>query len=228
MRTVTVFFALLLSVSQLSYSYLLEGHVRDAESGEPVPFADIVVERGMTIVTSDNGGGFKINIPLEGTIEIEVRRIGYREFYSEFEFISGHDSHLDINLYPLPLQMSTVVVESDRNAYDKLRDETTVIEGEALQRDLSQTLAASLRNETSVAVRSMGPAPARPVIRGMSGDRIMIAEDGMPTGDLSATSPDHAVSVEPFTVERIEVLRGPRLLLKSSSTAGGNGKCCAQ
>jgi iron complex outermembrane receptor protein len=55
----------------------------------------------------------------------------------------------------------------------------------------------------------------------MTGDRIVISEDGQKTQDLSATSPDHAVTVEPFTAERIEVSRGPAVLMRTSTTIGG-------
>ncbi len=96
-----------------------------------------------------------------------------------------------------------------------------VLKGKELQREIGLTLASTLKNETGLAIRSMGPAPARPVIRGLGSDRIAITEDGIQTTDLSATSPDHAVSVEPFTIERVEVVRGPKVLLKNSTTMGG-------
>ena len=96
-----------------------------------------------------------------------------------------------------------------------------VLKGKELQREIGLTLASTLKNETGLAIRSMGPAPARPVIRGLGSDRIAITEDGIQTTDLSATSPDHAVSVEPFTIDRIEVIRGPKVLLKNPTTMGG-------
>ena len=67
----------------------------------------------------------------------------------------------------------------------------------------------------------MGPAPARPVLRGLSGDRLLVLEDGERTGDLSATSSDHAVAIEPMTTERIEVVRGPGTMLYGSNALGG-------
>lgn len=82
-------------------------------------------------------------------------------------------------------------------------------------------MAATLKNETGISLSSMGPAPARPVIRGLGSDRIQITVDNIISTDLSSTSPDHAVAVEPFTIERIEVQRGPKVLLHNSTSIGG-------
>ena len=42
-----------------------------------------------------------------------------------------------------------------------------------------------------MAMREFGPAPARPVIRGLDGDRVSVLEDGQRMGDLSSQSGDH-------------------------------------
>lgn len=50
---------------------------------------------------------------------------------------------------------------------------------------------------------------------------IRIMEDRIDTLDVSVTSADHAVSIEPFVAERIEVLKGPSTLLYGSGAIGG-------
>jgi iron complex outermembrane recepter protein len=72
-----------------------------------------------------------------------------------------------------------------------------------------------------VSATSFGPAASAPVIRGLQGDRIRVLRDGIGTLDLSAAGPDHAVSINPITAERIEVLRGPAALLFGSQAIGG-------
>jgi iron complex outermembrane receptor protein len=66
-----------------------------------------------------------------------------------------------------------------------------------------------------------GPNAGRPIVRGLEGDRVKIAQNGTATLDASSASPDHAVSVDPLTIRRVEVLRGPAGLLYSSSILGG-------
>ena len=96
-----------------------------------------------------------------------------------------------------------------------------VFSGSTLRQNLSRTIAETIDSEPGIALRSMGPAPARPVLRGLGGDRLLVLEDGERTGDLSASSSDHAVAIEPLTTERIEVVRGPRTLLYGSNALAG-------
>lgn len=109
---------------------------------------------------------------------------------------------------------------AQKTAFDKIIEMSYSLSGKDLQRNLNTTLASTIKNEMGMSMRSMGPAPSRPVFRGLSGERISISEDGIKTHDLSSTSPDHSVALETFTVERIEVLRGPRLLTKSPTNTG--------
>ena len=95
------------------------------------------------------------------------------------------------------------------------------LKDEKLYRAISTTIAETIKNEPDVAIRSMGPAAARPVIKGLSGSHVELTEDGAFCGDMSATSPDHAVASEVLTAHRLRVLQGPHILLHSFSAAGG-------
>jgi len=97
----------------------------------------------------------------------------------------------------------------------------TVLEGRALDRRLAPSIAATLAGEPGVTARSNGPMATQPVIRGLSGDRVLVLEDGQRTGDIATTAPDHAVTIDPMTARRVEVIRGPAGLLYGSNSLGG-------
>ena len=78
-----------------------------------------------------------------------------------------------------------------------------------------------LRREPGISSTFFGPAASRPVIRGLSGDRVSVLDSGIGSIDASSVSDDHAVAVEPATAERIEIVRGAATLYYGSSAAGG-------
>ena len=116
---------------------------------------------------------------------------------------------------------STVVAEqSSETILNGLREDE-VLKDEKLDRKISTTIAETIKNEPDIAIRSMGPAAARPVIKGLSGSHVTLTEDGSFCGDMSATSPDHAVASEVLTAHKLRITRGPQILAQSFATAGG-------
>ncbi len=93
--------------------------------------------------------------------------------------------------------------------------------GAALDRSASSSLGATLDGQPGVHSTYFGPGAGRPVIRGFDGDRVRILNQGTDSFDVSQTSPDHGVSIEPLFAEDIEVVRGPASLLYGNAAIGG-------
>ena len=98
---------------------------------------------------------------------------------------------------------------------------TSVLSGEVLQRDLRTQIGETLTRLPGVSATSFTPGASRPVLRGLQGERVRVLTDGIGSIDVSNTSADHAVTIDPLTAERIEVLRGPAVLLYGSQASGG-------
>lgn len=98
---------------------------------------------------------------------------------------------------------------------------TSVLEGDDLQRNLSGPIGEVLAKLPGVSASGFAPGASRPILRGFSGERVRTLIDGIGTIDASNTSDDHAVAIDPLTAERIEVLRGPAVLLYGSQAIGG-------
>ncbi len=97
----------------------------------------------------------------------------------------------------------------------------TILTGDDLVRIRSNSLGETLNGSLGIHGTAFGAGASRPVIRGFEGPRVRILESGVESMDVSDTSPDHAVSLEPFFTESIEVVRGPSTLLYGSSAVGG-------
>lgn len=97
----------------------------------------------------------------------------------------------------------------------------SVIQGAALTQALRPTIGETLGRTPGVSSTAFGPNASRPVLRGLQGERVRVLTDGIGSIDVSNTSVDHAVVVNPLLADRIEVLRGPEALLYGSAAIGG-------
>jgi iron complex outermembrane receptor protein len=85
----------------------------------------------------------------------------------------------------------------------------------------SSTLGDVLSPRPGISATTFAPGASRPVIRGLSGFRVRIQENGIGTGDVSALSDDHAVPIDPMAAGQVEVVRGPATLRYGSQAIGG-------
>ncbi len=197
------------------------GHVIDAESGEHIPFVNLLV-KGTRIgtITDASGHYFLTNLP-PGTHTLIAQSMGYERVETEFEVIEKSSVEVDISLEPTGINLDEVVLTSSPTSSGFRYQPDDVFMGEELQRKSEPSFGEMLNGQPGVAMRSFGSAPSRPVIRGMDGDRILILENGERMGDIAHTSADHSISLDPLVASRVEVVRGPASLLYGSSALGG-------
>ena len=93
--------------------------------------------------------------------------------------------------------------------------------GDELRNVVSSSIGETLSFEPGISSASFGPGVGRPVIRGQTGPRVLVLQNGLSTQDVSSLSPDHASATEPFLAERIEVIKGPASLLYGNGAIGG-------
>jgi iron complex outermembrane receptor protein len=98
---------------------------------------------------------------------------------------------------------------------------TSVLTGTDLVRDVRPQIGDTLVRLPGISATSFSPGASRPVLRGFQGERVRVLTDGIGSIDASNTSADHAVTIDPLTADRIEVLHGPAVLLFGSQAIGG-------
>lgn len=106
-------------------------------------------------------------------------------------------------------------------AVDKLARPAVVLTGIELDERRAATLGETLQSLTGVQSSNFGPGVGRPIIRGLDGSRVQVLSNGLSSLDVSTVSADHAVSIEPFLADSIEVLKGPANLFFGSGAIGG-------
>ena len=171
--------------------------------------------------TTNQDGIFTFDNVAPGTYHVSVRSAGYSSRRTEVTVTGAAAPPLDVTVDPDLHFEDVVSVSADARSQFETFQPTSVLSGQELTKRLEMSLGATLETQPGVAARSFGPAPARPVIRGLDGDRVLILQDGQRLGDLSSQSGDHGVSINPAAAQRIEVVRGPATLLYGANAIGG-------
>ena len=96
-----------------------------------------------------------------------------------------------------------------------------VLSGEDISSTSTQSLGESLNNLLGVSSTDYGSGVGQPVIRGMSGNRVKILNNGMVVRDISGAGADHINDIDLNNIQQIEVVRGPSSLLYSNGSIGG-------
>ena len=104
---------------------------------------------------------------------------------------------------------------------DEVVQPVFVLTGEELERKRAGTVGETLSQEPGIANASFGAGVGRPVIRGLSGSRVQVLENGISALDASSISADHAVTIDPSHAQQIEIIKGPATLLFGSGAIGG-------
>jgi iron complex outermembrane receptor protein len=199
---------------------VLSGRVINTLTNEPIAGATVVLEEVKRETVSGVDGAFSFDNVVPGTYHLLVRGGG----------LSSRRTEVPVTATPPPLELrvdpelhfeEVVSVSAEARSQFETFQPTSVLAGQELTKRVEMSLGATLDGQPGVSSRSLGPAPARPVIRGLDGDRVQILQDGQRLGDLSSQSGDHGVSINPASATRVEVVRGPATLLYGANAIGG-------
>ena len=200
---------------------ILKGKVISADNKAPVPFITLMIENTNIGVSTDENGEFQLNnLPIESS-RILVRGMGYQTTRMEIDPNNMEDLYLEIIVPPSIYTLNEVIFTASPTASGFRYQSDLSFVGEELQKRSEVSFGEMLDGEPGIAMRSLGSAPARPVIRGMDGDRILILEHGERMGDVSESGAGHSLTMDPLSANRLEVVKGPASLMYGSSALGG-------
>lgn len=218
MRTVLVLL-LIVGCSAAWGQSVLRGKVTDP-SGEPLIGAAIVIHELEKGQVTDLEGQFRFENLRSADYHLHISYVGY-----EARTISAHANGgkpMVIELEPTSLELSEIVVES--NHYKTGPKEHTlameIIDMEYLKKNRKGTLVNSLEDLPGVNAINTGVGISKPVIRGMSFNRVIVNDKGVKQeGQQWGT--DHGLEIDMFEPGRVEVVKGPSSLMYGSDGLGG-------
>ena len=195
------------------------GRVVD-NGGQPVPQAIVEIAELAKSVTATADGGFRL-VLAPGRYTLAVRRHGFAPAVREIS-VGGPAGTLEIVLTPSAFQLEPVTVTATRQplASESSPLPASALAGDQLRQAQSVSLAHVVEALPGVRTISTGSQVGKPVIRGFSGPRVLVLENGSRLEDYSWSDED-GPSVETAFVRRIELIRGPASVLYGSDALGG-------
>jgi iron complex outermembrane recepter protein len=94
------------------------------------------------------------------------------------------------------------------------------LSGDELRRETSISVARALERLPGLRSLSTGDQVGKPVVRGLSGPRVLVLDNGLRLDDQSWSDED-GPSIDARLAERVEVIRGPASVLYGSDAIGG-------
>lgn len=182
------------------------------------PLAGVLVGSGGFHSYSDSLGHFSVRVS-DDTARVTFQRIGYQS-----RAIVAKSLGSVVTLVPSPTLLDVIAVSTS--------EANDLGQGSALGTSLFRRAEVSSRGGSSLAERMegvegvslqrMGEWGSRALLRGLGGERVMVMVDGARVNRACTFGMDQGLStVDPGTVERVEVLSGPGSTLYGSGNIGG-------
>ena len=192
-------------------------------SSTGVPLSDVQVslpELRRSAVT-DSAGRYAISELPAGSFTLSFQRIGYAPAVRRIAS-TGNDVTVDVTMRESVVELTGIQVTASANATSALNSPqpTSIVAGDELRAAQSPSLGETLDGVAGVHSLSTGVGIGKPVIRGLTSNRVLVLDDGQRL-ETQQWGDEHSPNVETANAERVEVIRGPASVLYGSDALGG-------
>ncbi len=204
-----------------SYSqHTLSGNISDMETGAPLEQVSVYVPQLENGTVTDKNGNFSLkNLP-EGIYKLVVSYIGFETYSTSIEISEGNN-RFDYKMEPSAIEMDEVVLSTP---FHKLQRENVMKVEQKSMEELKQqggiTLSEGITNIPGVSSVSTGTGIGKPVIRGLSFNRVLVYTQGVRLENQQFGG-EHGLGLNDAGISSVEVIKGPASLLYGSDALGG-------
>ncbi len=196
------------------------GKITDAKTGAPLAAASIYIADLKLGTSTDAAGSFMIkNIP-PGIHLIEISHIGYTTIVESIDVVNNVSK--DFVLSEAVIENNAVIVTGVTGATQlkKVPFAVSVLRKEDFFRNTSSNIIESLTKIGGVSTLATGPAISKPVIRGLSYNRVLTINDGV-RQEGQQWGDEHGIEIDEASVNKIELLKGPASIIYGSDALAG-------
>lgn len=200
-----------------SCQHQVEGHLYDRSTGQPLAYGTVQVKGTSQGVVADKNGYFALENLCREEFDLTFSYVGFKTVTHH------HDTHHPlpkIYLAPLDVTLKSVVVEGERTAGDLVSGTAEALAPEVLQQNKSASLADLASNLSGVTVLKTGQNIVKPVIHGLSSNRILIINNGV-RHEFQNWGTEHAPEIDPSLISHLEVIKGAATVRYGPDALGG-------
>lgn len=210
---------LFIAVANLYAQNSIKGSVIDANTKQGLTFANIYfsdLEKGTS--TNENGDFFLENLPA-GNYKILISLLGYET--KSVNINIPNTTNIEVLLTPSAIEMEAIIVSTP---FHKLQSENVMkVEHETiknLKANGAVNLSDGISNIAGVESVTTGLSIGKPVIRGLSSNRVLVYAQGVRM-ENQQFGDEHGLGLSDSGIESVEVIKGPASLLYGSDALGG-------
>ena len=226
MQSLKVLFFALFQVMVLSafmlnaqQSYSLKGIVVD-EFGHSLVGATVQIVHTEKGAITDKKGAFQISGINPSVIIVRYSFLGYRSVTDTIDI--RNDKTVFRKLYPENRQLNELTVTEKQRQLNNGAATLSMemVDKKFLQENVSGSLMQTLSRLPGVSSMDIGAGQSKPVIRGLGFNRVAVAENGI-KHEAQEWGVDHGLEIDQFSVEKVEVIKGPASLMYGANAIGG-------
>ncbi len=196
--------------------------IKDKESEQPIEMVTLFSESPRASALTNAHGQADLT-DFKGSGKIEFRMIGYNNFTASYSELEKMNFVVLLNPSSLTLDQYTVVASKWNQSTRDIPAKITSISVQEIALQNPQTAADLLSSSGEVFIQKSQQGGGSPMIRGFSTNRLLITVDGvrMNTAIFRSGNLQNVISLDPFAIERTEVLFGPGSVIYGSDAIGG-------
>ncbi len=220
MKKLFISIIIIFFISSSFGQYKLSGKVLDAHTHLPMSGVSVYIPQLNTGTLTDSSGSFKFDKITYKTIKVQFSYIGYKPLERTVVF-DKPEKYLKIFLQEAVFEIDQVIVSTHTNKLQK--DNVMKVSHQSLsslRRKGMQNIMEGIAEIPGVSNLSTGTGIVKPVIRGLTGNRVLVYNQGVRLENYQFGE-EHGMGIDAAGIAGVEVIKGPASLLYGSDALGG-------
>lgn len=218
------FYLFLLLVTALpvaAFPSSLKGRVTEAAGQKPLAGATLSIPELRLSAETDHTGAYIFpSLPSKGRFLIEVRYVGYKTTTQMVDLSNTTDVNFSLEKSVIEVQEVVITGTASTSANTKNSTSVAVLNKADLMKLPSTNIIDAISRVPGISQITTGGAVSKPVIRGLSYNRVITLSDGVKQ-EGQQWGDEHGIEIDQYKAGRVEILRGAASLLYGSDAMGG-------